>query len=279
MNTRIPRRGSLDRPEVDPATIKEDPRVVCPIRVSTDHQVYGLKAQLAPLRQHAERNDLQIAGVFEDKISAKESPFLHRPGVHDMLRFMARTGIRRILITKVDRAFRQLDDFLQTCRIFQEKRILLTVADLGLDAGTPHGQLVIGILAQLGEWELAMRSGRQLDAFEEMRNRRLPCSGVIRYGWEPDPDAADGRLRPVAFEQEMLREINELYHQAEMSYHEIAAHLEERGIPKTFRRYRIDPDTKARHLVTRDSTWTWKGIRSILEHSELAPECHPDLVS
>lgn len=272
MPTLTPRKGSLARPApLDPDTLRADPYVVCPVRVSTDHQVYGLEAQQTALLDHARRHSLHIAGLYPDEISAKENPFLERPAVRRMFEDMRRENIRRILITKVDRAFRSTADFLITCKKLDASGIIIQVADLGLDSSTAHGKMVIGILAQLGEWELTMRSDRQLAAFQAMRSRRLSCSGSIRYGWEPDPASTDPlQLRPVPEEQEILREIITLHQQSGLTPGQIADLFQARGTPKTYRRWRVHGITKERTLETSTTAWTKRGIASILEHAELA---------
>jgi DNA invertase Pin-like site-specific DNA recombinase len=268
MTTLSPRKGSLTRPDHTLTDIRQDPRVVCPIRVSTDHQIYGPIAQLDALTSHCEKHQLKIHDTYQDHISAKEAPFLDRPGVQAMLADMRQHDIRRILVTKVDRAFRSTADFLITCNALDKLGHLIQVADLGLDSGTAHGRMVIGILAQLGEWELTMRSERQLAAFQVMRDQRRPCSGTIRYAWAPDPDAP-GQLLPVPAEQRILADIIVWHNREKLTPSQIATRLTNAGTPKTYRRYRLDGQG-TRHLIETSSQWSRRGVASIIEHAELA---------
>src|SRR3954468_20332179 len=99
------------------------------LRVSTEDQAergVSLDAQRARLEQFARTNDLELVEIITDAgISAKS---LGRPGLQQALA-MLEDGTEALLITKLDRLTRSMDDWCELRKRFGPGRAWLLVAD------------------------------------------------------------------------------------------------------------------------------------------------------
>lgn len=219
------------------------------VRGSTKDQQNTLAAQRKQIEDYCAYKGLLLAGVTVDEgESAFEVDFFERPQVAAMLEHMGQTKATGIVITKLDRGFRNALDCLFTLENLKSRGIDLHLLDLGLEPDTPVGKLLLTMLAGIAEFENKRRSERQLAAFAVMRAARHR-SGTIPYGWDAVPSrlgrvSKTGRpaedLIPNESEQRILRYILAASGSG-ASDRQIAAHLVANAVPtknagKTMRR-------------------------------------------
>ncbi len=176
------------------------------IRGSTEEQQNTLVAQRHQIEGYCAAYGIELAHVFIDSgESAYSTMFFDRPVVKEMRDYMARTGIRQIIIAKLDRAFRNTKDTLNTVDALARKKIDLHILDIKLDTTTPTGRCILTVFAAMAEMENGVRSLRQKSAFAAMRRQHKLC-GNVPYGWI---DVGGGRLAPHPMEQKHLQFILE----------------------------------------------------------------------
>jgi len=67
-----------------------------------------------------------------------------------------------VIITKLDRLGRSLNDLSTIVAGFEEKGVAFTVLDQSVDTSTPTGKLMFGMLSSFAEFELSLRAERQM---------------------------------------------------------------------------------------------------------------------
>ena len=206
-------------------------------RGSTLEQQNTLVAQATDIRNYAAYRKLGLAETFVDSgESAVSVPFLERPKVAEMLAFMQQHGITAIIITKLDRGFRDAVDLLTTVDILQARGISIHLLDIGLDPTSPLGKAICTIMAAIAAFECERRSERQHVAFAAMKQQGQRC-GNIPYGWRAIPSrrvSKTGRqaedLEPVPEEQAIIRRLT-IGDLATLSGNEAARRLIAENIP------------------------------------------------
>lgn len=112
---------------------------------------------------------LRAAGcekIFTDKASGK---LARRPELDKAL-LVARAG-DQIVVTKLDRLGRSLENLIELSKQLQETGIGLVVLDQGIDTTTAIGRMFFQILGAIAEFEHALMSERTVDGLTAARAR------------------------------------------------------------------------------------------------------------
>lgn len=214
-----------------------DTRVVGYIRGSTEEQQNTLTAQRTQIEAYCAFKGLTLVQCFVDEgESAFSVDFYERPIAAEMILRMEELGATSIIITKLDRGFRNALDCLFTVQDLEARGIGLHLLDLQLDPTSPIGKLLLTMLAAIAEFENKRRSERQRAGFGVMRSQGQR-TGTVPYGWEARPSwrqSKTGRqaddLIPLATEQEWLVKFAE-GDWRDVSCNEVARRLNQAGVP------------------------------------------------
>jgi DNA invertase Pin-like site-specific DNA recombinase len=122
--------------------------------------------------QHPEAQDdaLRATGcdeIFVDKASGK---LASRPQLERALLAANRKG-DQLVVTKLDRLGRSLEDLLELSRKLEERGVDLVVLDQGIDTSTAVGRMFFQILGAIAEFEHALMSERTIDGLRAARAR------------------------------------------------------------------------------------------------------------
>lgn len=165
---------------IEPVSVR---RVVAYLRCSTEEQArsgLGLESQLAKIKQYAALYDLQLVAVCQD--DGLSGATLDRPALKDALAKLQRNEAEAIIVAKLDRLTRSLEDLLVLVRqYFKGEWSLLSVADQ-LDTRTANGRMVLHILGVIAEWERDTIGERTASAMEAKAARGEWLGGVLPYG-------------------------------------------------------------------------------------------------
>jgi DNA invertase Pin-like site-specific DNA recombinase len=217
---------------MNPQPLNSQPRVVGYIRGSTEEQQNTLEAQRQQIEAYCTYKQLDLAACFVDEgESAYSVSFYERPKAAEMVSRMAEFGATGIIITKLDRGFRNALDCLFTIDQLKKQGIGLHLLDIQLDPNSPVGKLLITMMAAIAEFENERRSERQKQCFAVIKAQGKRCGG-IPYGWVRAGLAdKDAPLLPDEEEQRVLREIVRLTEKEKMGPSTIAGILNKAGTP------------------------------------------------
>ena len=162
------------------------PRCAIYIRVSTEEQHLNglsLPAQKKALTECAEKNNYTIVGCYADEGISARKPMKHRRGLLLLLEDVKRDKIDMILVTKLDRWFRNIKDYNITEEILQTHNCHWKTIYENYDSSTANGQMVINIMLSVNQAECDRTSERikaVLDykrSIGEVTSGRCACYG------------------------------------------------------------------------------------------------------
>jgi len=126
-----------------------------------------------------------------------------------------------VCIAMLDRAFRSQRDAVGTLEAWLAGGVTVHLLDIGADTATPVGQLTLGILAAVAQWESRRIGERIREAKAAQRRAGRSTHGGARLGYRL---LRGGRLRPDARQRRFHRSIAELRGKS-WPLREIAEHL------------------------------------------------------
>ena len=118
-------------------------------RVSTTDQ--SCQRQERELRAYAKRLGCKVVAVFNETASGAKDDRTERKGV---MALAQRREIDAILVSELTRWGRSMIDLVQTLQALQSWKVsILAMNGLQFDLTTPHGKLIVSVLASLAEFE------------------------------------------------------------------------------------------------------------------------------
>jgi DNA invertase Pin-like site-specific DNA recombinase len=249
------------------------------IRGSTVEQLNTLLVQENTIRAYAQAKGFELLELFTDSgTSAEKVPFFQRERAQEALAKLKDAGAYHILVTKTDRAFRNHEDCIVTCRVlWDDFGISVHFIDEGLVSSSEKDSMVLQIRASVAEEENRRRRDRQLGAFFVMRASHERCGQFAPYGWTVDPErhrttrrgTKSDYLLPEPIEQRGLQRLFELM-QATGSTSKTARILNAEGIsPRGAPRY-----LKGGEKIPSAGKWHPATVQSALEHGILKDGTH-----
>jgi site-specific DNA recombinase len=157
------------------------------IRVSSEDQArdgVSLEAQEAKIRAYADFKDLELVGIIEDDISAKN---LNRPGVQKVLEMAKGKEIQAIVVHKLDRMFRSTIDALETTKKFDSWGINFHSILENLDSQSAMGRFFFTLTAALAEMERGIIAERTKAALNHKKSQGR-IYGQVPYGFKREGD-------------------------------------------------------------------------------------------
>jgi len=118
-----------------------------------------------------QRQKLQEEGcseIFEEKISALSQK---RTELDNALRTIREGDV--LIVTKLDRLARSMQDLLQIAKRLQKKEAQLKVLDQSIDTTTSEGRLMFNIIGSFAEFEHDIRKARQMDGIRKAKDKGI----------------------------------------------------------------------------------------------------------
>jgi DNA invertase Pin-like site-specific DNA recombinase len=174
-------------------------------RVSTDDQATSAEAQAARLREFASGKGLQLAGLYVDEDVSGALPMKARPQGKRLWDALAPGDT--VAFTKVDRCFRSMADAATTLALWKQLGVRVTIIDLGIDVGTPSGDLMFHQLASFASFERAMIGQRIREALAHRKATGKPYGRSRPFGWIKAGEGKDTRWVPCHDERRLAERV------------------------------------------------------------------------
>lgn len=203
-------------------------------RVSTEIQVdgYSLDAQKNGLKRFAEREELVIAGVYEDAGKSGKS-IEGRPAFRRMLSDIeSGAGIDYVMVYKLSRFGRNAADILNSLELLQTYDVNLICIEEGIDSSQTSGKLLISVLSAVAEIERENILEQTMNGRREKARQGKWNGGPAPYGYM----IKDEILSINEEEAEIVRTIYDKYVNTRLGYSGIAKYFNLQGIRKTPRK-------------------------------------------
>ena len=158
------------------------------IRVSTEEQHLNglsLPAQRKVLTEYAEANNYIIVGYYADEGISARKPMKYRKGLLSLLEDVKQDKIDMILVTKLDRWFRNIKDYNITEEILQAHNCYWKTIFENYDSSTANGQMVINIMLSVNQAECDRTSERIKAVLDYKRSIGEVVTGMCAcYGYK-----------------------------------------------------------------------------------------------
>jgi DNA invertase Pin-like site-specific DNA recombinase len=201
------------------------------IRVSSESQTENtsLEFQQRQIEAYARLKGLDIVASFSDPGVSGGMPIAQRPEGSKLTALIAREEIDCVLVVKLDRAFRNVIDCLQTIDSWEKQGVGLHIIDMqgsSIDSKSANGRFMLTVLAAACEMERAQIRDR-CNAGRKARKLQGQRTGEVPYGWTL---GADGKTLVENPEQQAI--IKLIYSLADKgdSLRSIAAELNRRQV-------------------------------------------------
>ena len=179
-------------------------RAVGYVRVSTSEQSdsgLGLAAQRSSIEIECTRRGWVLQHIYEDA-GASGKTMKGRPGLSAALGAVEKHEADSIVVAKLDRVSRSLQDFSGLLARARKRGWNLVAIDLGIDLSTPNGELVANVMASVAQWEARAIGQRTSDALQAKK------AAGARLGRPVDlPEAVRVRIAKERRRGKSLREI------------------------------------------------------------------------
>ena len=103
----------------------------------------------------SEHNNYTIVGYYADEGISARKPMKHRHGLLRLLEDVKRDKIDMILVTKLDRWFRNIKDYNITEEILQAHNCHWKTIFENYDSSTANGQMVINIMLSVNQADIS----------------------------------------------------------------------------------------------------------------------------
>jgi site-specific DNA recombinase len=199
---RGPADGRAPRPSSATERLRMTGRVVGYVRVSSTDQVrhgISLAEQEQRICGYCAAHGLELVFVAADEgISGKGTG--NRPGLQNALRLLRRRKAGGLVVVKLDRLSRSLQDALDLVAQSEREHWELHSIAENLDTSTPHGRFVVHLFAALAQLEREQIGERTRNGMAELRRQGRRISRRPPFGFRFEGN----RLEPVDDEQVIL---------------------------------------------------------------------------
>jgi putative DNA-invertase from lambdoid prophage Rac len=169
-------------------------------RVSTHDQ--NCERQIKDLTEYATRCDYEVVGIWSETMSGMKVDRVQRK---EIMKIARARNIDAVLVTELTRWGRSTIDLINTLNELHSWKVSL-IAQNGFqcDLSTPHGKMILGIMATLAEFERDLFSERVKSGVALARSKgkvfgRKPGSKADKYRDEIKSLNEEGRsIRAIA---------------------------------------------------------------------------------
>lgn len=156
-------------------------------RVSTEEQFLNglsLDAQHKDLTDYANRMGYEIVGIYPDEGISARKPVSKRPALLRLLEDVKQNKIDIILVTKLDRWFRNIKEYQATEEVLQAHNCHWKTIYEEYDTSTANGQMVVNIMLAVAQNECDRTSERIKVVFEHKKRNQEHLNGPVQFGYK-----------------------------------------------------------------------------------------------
>lgn len=215
-------------------------------RVSTDNQVGGrfdsCESQLAICRDLIRRNSgLGWTEVAHYSDPAFSGSTMDRPGLRALMRQIETGGVRVILIFKLERMSRNIDEFGPFRRFLKKHGCRMESATEDISETTPSGRLKNNLLLSFSQYEKENTAEKTQVKMLQQAKRGYWNGGAVPYGYAYDKNTQS--LQPHPEEAAVVRRVFEQAAKL-VSLEEVADTLNREGLRTRARLFRRTDGTE-----------------------------------
>jgi DNA invertase Pin-like site-specific DNA recombinase len=132
-------------------------------------RLLALLFQAEPIERECERRGWELVEIVSDEAVSGGVPFAERPGGRHALELLTSRRAGALVVAKMDRLTRGIEDFVGLHDQAQAERWALVMLDFDLDTTTPTGEFTANIRASAAQFERRLIGQRTREALAQKR--------------------------------------------------------------------------------------------------------------
>jgi DNA invertase Pin-like site-specific DNA recombinase len=206
------------------------PKAVIYVRVSSKKQAeegYSIDAQKTNCNAYSTIKGYDVVKMFIDDGVSAATHLWSRPAGQLMHKYILDHDIKHIIVIKMDRLFRDVQDLLSTIdelRVMEVDLHLLEYNGTTLDTSSAMGRFFLTVIGGIAELERAQISERTKVAMDHMKSQCKVFTGSM-YGWDRKGDD----MVPNWHEQSLIDYMRDLFYGYGFSGYQVAEFLDDIG--------------------------------------------------
>ena len=203
-------------PRADKETLSIGLRTGIYTRYSDNHQDggYSIEYQLSECTNYINRHALTLTKTYIDQ-AVSGTKVAGRDAFHELIHDVKNELIDVIIVYKFSRIFRNAYESHKYRKLFKQHGVKLISATEQVDDDTSSGKLMIGVMANIDEYQSAVISDHVKSAMREMVSEGFFAGGTVPYGYKLEAVQHGKKTRkkyvPDEYEKEVVKKLYELY--------------------------------------------------------------------
>lgn len=175
---------------------------------------YSIEYQLSECQDYLNKHGLTLTKTYIDQ-AVTGTKVAGRDAFHELIHDVKNDLIDIIVVYKFSRIFRNAYESHKYRKLLKKHGVKLISVTQQVDDETSSGQLMIGVMANIDEYQSAVISDHVKSAMREMVSEGFFAGGTVPYGYKLEVVQHGKKTRkkyvPDEFEKEVVKKLFELY--------------------------------------------------------------------
>ena len=175
---------------------------------------FSIEYQLSECTDYMNKHGMELHKTYIDQ-AVTGTKVAGRDAFHELVHDVKNGLIDVIVVYKFSRIFRNAYESHKYRKLFKKHGVKLVSVTQQVDDETSSGQLMIGVMANIDEYQSAVISDHVKSAMREMVSEGFFAGGTVPYGYKLETVQHGKKTRkkyiPDEFEKEVVKKLYELY--------------------------------------------------------------------
>lgn len=175
---------------------------------------FSIEYQLTECQAYLDKNGMPLTKTYIDQ-AITGTKVAGREAFHELIRDVKNGMIDVIVVYKFSRIFRNAYESHKYRQLFKKHGVKLISVTQMVDDETSSGKLMIGVMANIDEYQSAVISDHVKSAMREMVSEGFFAGGTVPYGYKLEVVQHGKKTRkkyvPDEFERKIVNKLFELY--------------------------------------------------------------------
>ena len=175
---------------------------------------FSIEYQLSECTDYMNKHGMELHKTYIDQ-AVTGTKVAGRDAFHELVHDVKNGLIDVIVVYKFSRIFRNAYESHKYRKLFKKHGVKLISVTQQVDDETSSGQLMIGVMANIDEYQSAVISDHVKSAMREMVSEGFFAGGTVPYGYKLETVQHGKKTRkkyiPDEFEKEVVKKLYELY--------------------------------------------------------------------
>ena len=175
---------------------------------------FSIEYQLSECTDYMNKHGMELHKTYIDQ-AVTGTKVAGRDAFHELVHDVKNGLIDVIIVYKFSRIFRNAYESHKYRKLFKKHGVKLISVTQQVDDETSSGQLMIGVMANIDEYQSAVISDHVKSAMREMVSEGFFAGGTVPYGYKLETVQHGKKTRkkyiPDEFEKEVIKKLYELY--------------------------------------------------------------------